>query len=339
MHPADPTHPAVRSLPEVAVRPLHIAFAVLTSMSGALANQITLVPVARQSITQAGGYQQYGHGITAVGYDTSYDIVWRGMMRFDLAALPPGSRVNSAELRMTPTWALYEDWFPFELHRITTAWTPGFATNWTSPWSTPGGDFAPTSASVVTPLGGPTIFTGAGLTADVQGWVDAPAANHGFLVAEPHNWGEAHYGAIELVLDFDPPCAQPVAYCIGAPNSTGRHARIGSTGSTRISDANFALTITGIRPGALGQFFFGTSQQQIPWGDGFLCVGGSLRRLSPILAADAQGATGLRIDFASPAASVITPGSMWNFQFHYRDVAAGGTGFNSSNALQAAFCN
>jgi hypothetical protein len=260
-------------------------------------------------------------------------------MRFDLTSVPAGSRVNSAVLRMTPSYTLYADWQPFYLHRLTTAWTPGVATNWTLPWTLPGGDFAPASASVTTPLGGPTIFQGAAFTADVQRWVDTPASNHGCIVIEPVNWGEAQYGAIELVVDFDPPCPAPTMYCVGAPNSVGPGASIGSRGSARISDANFTLLARGIRRGAPGSFFFGPHQQQVPWGDGFLCIGGQLRRLGPTVFADTQGIVALPVDFASSAASVITPGSTWGFQMVYRDALAGGVGFNTTNALWATFCN
>jgi hypothetical protein len=37
-------------------------------------------------------------------------------------------------------------------------------------------------------------------------------------------------------------------------------------------------------------------------------------------------------------AELITPGSTWTFQFWYRDLAAGGAGFNLSNELSATFC-
>jgi hypothetical protein len=44
------------------------------------------------------------------------------------------------------------------------------------------------------------------------------------------------------------------------------------------------------------------------------------------------------LDFTSSPASDITAGSTWSFQFFYRDVAAGGAGFNLSNGLSATFC-
>lgn len=304
------------------------------------ANQIVLPPVARQSITGSGpGWDHFGYDSVIVGYDSGLDIIWRGMVRFDLTALQPGSRVNSAVLRMTPFFALYADSEYFYLHRLTRTWTPGTTTGWNTPWSTPGGDFAPASASTLTPLGGQTIFQGLLVDRDVQGWIDSPASNDGYIVIEPNSWGEAHYGTIELVVDFDPPCPGPVSYCIAVPNSTGQPASIGSSGSARISDANFVLAAHGLPAGSPGLFFFGGQQQQTPWGNGFRCVAGQLYRIPPALFANAQGSVALPFDFTSPPGSIVTPGSTWNFQLYYRDSAAGGAGFNSTDGLHATFCH
>jgi len=46
------------------------------------------------------------------------------------------------------------------------------------------------------------------------------------------------------------------------------------------------------------------------------------------------------IDFTQlPAGGQITSGSTWNFQAWYRDPAAGGAMFNTSDALRATFCD
>jgi hypothetical protein len=50
-------------------------------------------------------------------------------------------------------------------------------------WSSPGGDFEPeASATQAVELEGTYSFTGAGLAADVQEWLDNPASNHGWLL-------------------------------------------------------------------------------------------------------------------------------------------------------------
>jgi hypothetical protein len=38
-----------------------------------------------------------------------------------------------------------------------------------------------------------------------------------------------------------------------------------------------------------------------------------------------------------PAAGALVPGSTWNFQAWFRDVAAGGSNFNLSNGLRITF--
>ena len=46
------------------------------------------------------------------------------------------------------------------------------------------------------------------------------------------------------------------------------------------------------------------------------------------------------LDYTNPpqAAGQITVGSTWNFQFRYRDPAAGGAYFNLSDGLEITFC-
>jgi hypothetical protein len=39
-----------------------------------------------------------------------------------------------------------------------------------------------------------------------------------------------------------------------------------------------------------------------------------------------------------PPGATITAGSTWNFQFWYRNPAAGGAGFNLSDGLSIRFC-
>jgi len=128
----------------------------------------------------------------------------RGLMAFDLASIPAGSTIVSATLRlnMSRTIALAE---PTSLHRVLADWgesssnapgqegtgalaQPGDAT-WLHRfypdtfWSTPGGDFDPTpSATTSVAFEGPYEWSSAGMVADLQAWLDAPATNFGWLV-------------------------------------------------------------------------------------------------------------------------------------------------------------
>jgi len=136
------------------------------------------------------------------------EVLRRALLRFDLAAIPPGSEVLDArlviEVDMVPPEATG---FDATLHAVNAAWgeagsfapgaggggapaQPGDAT-WlhrffdTDFWDTAGGDFTPTP-SAVTALDagtGPFTFTATpALLADVQGWVNQPATNFGWMI-------------------------------------------------------------------------------------------------------------------------------------------------------------
>jgi hypothetical protein len=93
-------------------------------------------------------------------------------------------------------------------------------------------------------------------------------------------------------------------------------------------------------PGTFAIFFYGSDQVEVPFGDGFLCVGGHAFRLNPPLQVDAAGRVQRAIDLNAPAEpdAAILPGSTWNFQLWYRDTAAGGAGFNFTDGLRVTFC-
>jgi len=133
-------------------------------------------------------------------------------------------------------------------------------------------------------------------------------------------------------------------YCTSAPNSAGPGCVMGSSGTTSVSANGFQLRATGGIPNQFGLFYYGPDQAQVPFGDGFGCVGGGTTGVFRLLPAQLTNAVGnaLRpVDFAQlPASSgsgQITPGSTWNFQFWYRDPAAGGFGFNLSDGRRVTF--
>jgi hypothetical protein len=125
----------------------------------------------------------------------------RGLVKFDLTSVPAGSQVLSVTvtLEMIQSSGGNE---PVSLHRLTASWgegtssgagqgaaaTTGDAT-WirrffnTTSWTTSGGDFI-ASASATQNVDGPGSYawTGGTLVNDVQGWVNAPSSNHGWIV-------------------------------------------------------------------------------------------------------------------------------------------------------------
>jgi len=127
-------------------------------------------------------------------------------------------------------------------------------------------------------------------------------------------------------------------YCLQTPNSTGVPCSIGSTGSTSLAADDFTLTASGAPANKLAVFLQGSATAQVPFGDGFLCVGGSFGRLQPAVFTSAAGTASLPVDFDVAPAAFVTPSSTWHFQFWYRDpTGPGGSGYNLSDGLSVTF--
>ncbi len=128
-------------------------------------------------------------------------------------------------------------------------------------------------------------------------------------------------------------------YCVGAVNSTGLGAVIGSTGSVSVVADDLVLTASQCPAGQYGLFFYGSGRTQTPLADGFMCVESNFARL-PAIQTDGTGHASYPLDYDNlpPYGGQITPGSTWNFQFWYRDPASGGSGSNFTDGLEAAFC-
>lgn len=133
-------------------------------------------------------------------------------------------------------------------------------------------------------------------------------------------------------------CGGTANYCQTAPNSVGSGSLITSSGSTSIGANLFFLLASGAPANQFGIFYYGPNQIQQPFGNGFRCVGGGVFRL-PVIQTSSQGNALYQVSFPSlPPAGQILPFSVWNFQFWYRDPAAGGANFNFSNGLNVNFC-
>lgn len=187
-------------------------------------------------------------------------------------------------------------------------------------------------ASVFDTVGTP----GAALPPELTGF---PGAGGASTIASDHR-----PVLVDLVLPLvPPPCPTPVNYCVAAPNSTGLGARIRALGVPSIGQNAFELQVEDAVPNQFGLFFYGPNAIQIPFGNGFRCVGGGsvgTFRLLPPLLADFFGDAARALDFTLPPASSgpsqIHPASIWRFQFWYRDPAAGG--FNLTDGLEVTFC-
>ena len=129
--------------------------------------------------------------------------------------------------------------------------------------------------------------------------------------------------------------------CISVANSTGNAGTIGASGSQGVSANNLVLEADGLPALQNGVFFYGPVQAQVPFGNGFLCVGTGatgIARLA-IEQSDALGFMQHALDLTAPPTSptTITFGSTWFFQGWYRDPAAGGAAFNLTDGLEVTF--
>lgn len=143
-----------------------------------------------------------------------------------------------------------------------------------------------------------------------------------------------------------PYCFCPVGICgnpdatAGCANSTSNGALLSASGSTSVGLDDLVLTATQLPPFQFGIFFRGTTNPMVPFGDGFRCVGGTIRRTMP-MNSGAAGVISIGPGLVAGSASgsaPINPGSTWYIQAWYRDgIGPCGTGFNTSNALGATF--
>lgn len=142
-----------------------------------------------------------------------------------------------------------------------------------------------------------------------------------------------------------PTCdAEVVTTCTSVPNSSGSAATISAVGEPRIGQNDFTLTLDGAPPQRFGMFLYGSTQTQLPFGDGFLCISpfGPIYRVQPVFVIDAQGQAEQWLDFSVPPLlnGPITSGSTWVFQAWFRDpTGPGGSGINTSDAILVTFCS
>jgi hypothetical protein len=155
----------------------------------------------------------------------------RALFHFDLSAIPPGSRVTSAQVRLTITKTpLGPVGSVFDLRKVQKPWRESEATwrfrlngvEWINPGATNGEDIAATASSS-TPVGVATgmitFASTAALVGDVQSWIDDSTSNSGWLlISESENIGKTarHFASREatsnrplLTLDYVLPPTSP----------------------------------------------------------------------------------------------------------------------------------
>lgn len=130
------------------------------------------------------------------------------------------------------------------------------------------------------------------------------------------------------------------SYCDATPNTFGTIALIGHMGSLDLAQKTFGLRVLGAPPVAtsFGMFTCGVTQTNVPFGNGYLCISpfapGIFRMRMQSLGAGPISKTMVE---SEDEFSMCTPGSAWNFQFWYRNPAAGAITFNTSDAMHVQF--
>lgn len=171
----------------------------------ASAGVVTLASVRDNTLFEdANGDTSNGAGPAFFAGVNSQGRTRRALLAFDLARqVPADAVIDSVVLTLEVTSAPDTVARLFTLHRMLANWgegssssaggsgapaTPGDAT-WLHAfypdvsWFLPGGDFDPTpSADQIVGDVGTWSWSGAGIAADVRGWIENPASNFGWLI-------------------------------------------------------------------------------------------------------------------------------------------------------------
>ncbi len=199
-------------------------------------------------------------------------------------------------------------------------------------------DFSPTALSPAIDAGDGTswlsAYPGDGIAlTDYTGadrLVDAPAVADrlaSFLGTQPD------LGAVE----FSPSSGAVKRFCSPVASSYGDYARMGLTGTTSVLNSDLTLEAEGVPPLGFGFFFYGSLRNEVPVGEGVVCLGGSAFRLMPVQAT-ATGTASYDLNLGLiTGPGIIAPGDTWVFQHWFRDPNGGPLGYNFSDALEINF--
>jgi hypothetical protein len=128
-----------------------------------------------------------------------------------------------------------------------------------------------------------------------------------------------------------------ISYCPGAPNSLGLSGTMDVQGTNSVSANNLVFVATNLPLNTIALLAVGTSQTNIPFGDGHRCIAGNVSRLYQMPASAGVWVAGLDIPNLPPSAA-IAAGDIRYFQLYYRDpLGPLGSGFNLTNGVCVAF--
>lgn len=176
-----------------------------------------------------------------------------------------------------------------------------------------------------------------GLGSDVDGRYDVNGDGRAdlFFGAPGSGFGNAGRAFV-----YDGACFDVRSFCESLPNSSGNAARIFVDGLTSIFDDQFALEAESGPPGKAAIVFFGDQSTQVPFGDGFRCVGGSVTaQRGQVSTFGALGRLRREVSLSTGPLGTVSPGDTLMFQFWFRDpTGPGGNGFNLTNGVSVTFC-
>jgi hypothetical protein len=196
---------------------------------------------------------------------------------------------------------------------------------------------APSAPAVGTPIKAFAVPSAAGGTA-ISVSIPEGVGSGAVLVRRPGTGGDDLSNAFPY--DHTLSACDWESFCTTSPNSVGPGALLAAQGTTRISNDDFELTVSGLPPGTVGIFYVGNSAGAgVPFGNGVNCVTGPVLRFGAGFA-DLLGLAGFPLSFASfPGNQMSADGTPWYFQFWYRNPAGGGLGFNTSNGVVTRWCD
>jgi hypothetical protein len=194
--------------------PVSILCVILFMPAGVPAAETTLEPVADVEFRSIEPNATYGSATTlstgGLGSNTG-NATRRALLRFDTSGIPPEAEVESVELGVTVTMTPpTPPASTFELRRMLAAWSET-ESSWNNrltgvPWEMAGAlgaaDASGLASSTVeiSSVGSYVIPSTEQIVADVQGWVEDPESNHGWMLrsqAENVLRTARHFGARE----------------------------------------------------------------------------------------------------------------------------------------------
>ena len=120
--------------------------------------------------------------------------------------------------------------------------------------------------------------------------------------------------------------AESPTFCPATPSSLGTPASLSTPCLLEIGGGPVEVVVSPV-PNGFGILLLGDARTEVPFGNGFLCVAGTVR------SSTAVPSVASLLQFHLDPGDVLVGGTSWNLQAIYRDRRAGGAGMNASEAI------